>query len=67
MRYSIAELRTDENGIARDTFVRDLPADELVLLDVGTFQGAEDLENGVEFASALDADGKAMRVYRQPS
>lgn len=63
--YSLAPQRTDEFGCSRDKFVRDLEADEFATLEIGDFESAIDLPDGVEFARGVDAAGNSVRVYRQ--
>ena len=64
--YSIVKLTKDQFGVSRIGAVQDLPANAL-LPDIGEFQGAADLPDGVEFADGFDFDGKRVRVYREPA
>lgn len=63
--YCVATLARDSFGAQRSGAVVDVTADDVAAMVLGEFQGAADLEDGLEFADGDDANGEPVRVFRR--
>lgn len=65
-KYSLTKrVATEIPGVSRDGAGHEITAEELKEYEViSDFQGAMDLEDGVDFAKVEDAEGNQYHVYR---